>query len=169
MVIGYGELDISFGILAGTAIYHRMPVLEALHSIRTEKGRIDISEALSRGPVTQMGLGDKYDYVVNALRYCLKLRNKFAHSHWGDIDGVLCYSSAENAFTGPKTIKWFPLTLELLQSQEAYFEHTRLCILILTTAIEHVLVEKEADLPWPEKMKQPSMHSPPQKQAPPRK
>jgi hypothetical protein len=132
MVIGYGELDLTFAHNCGMVISHQYAVLEACHSVRSESARLDIANALGFEAFHQTGLGAEYDLAHRAMRYCLKVRNLYSHVHWGDMNGILCPANAEAAFSRPlKPVKWVPVYLEHLQEQEAYFEYTRKWLLWL--------------------------------------
>jgi hypothetical protein len=160
MVIGYGELDLSFAHMAGLAIGQTYAVLDACHVIRSESGRLDIANALAVNSFRQMKLGEEYEYSHKAVRFCLKLRNQHAHSQWGEIEGRLMFSSAEGAFRQPlQPIRWNLITLDLLKKQEAYFEHTRKCLLTLITLLEARGKTRFVPLLMPEEMHQPHMQS----------
>jgi len=137
LVIGYGELDISFSLIAGLAINHKYAVLEACHSVRSESGRLDIAKALAVDSFVAGGLGREFEIAERGMRACLKIRNQFAHAQWGDFEEGLKITNPERAFSRPlKKIEWKLVTLDLLKTQEAFFENTRMWLIYLEKVLE---------------------------------
>jgi hypothetical protein len=170
MVIGYGEIDLSFAHMAGLVVGQTYAVLDACHAVRSETARLDVAHALAAGAFKRVNLEDEYTYTHAAVRHCLRIRNQHAHSQWGDLEG-LHLSNAERAFSQPlKPIEWKPITLELLKQQEAYFEHTRLCVLTMITLLEQAQKRvQHIRLTMPKALPRPNLHSQPPKQARARK
>jgi len=137
MVVGYGELELSYGALAGDIIGDKWSVLKAFHYIRSEMTRIDVANALCETKVVAMGFADEYAQVLTALKYCREVRNRYTHQQWGDMDGMLCITKAEAAFQKRERPTWYTLDLALIEAQEAFFEYTRLCILTLHTCVDY--------------------------------
>ncbi len=132
MVIGYGELEITFAHIAGLAIKHRYAVLEACHKVRSESGRIDIAHALSHEAMSDLGLGSEFAYTESALRFCLKVRNQYAHAQWGEFPDGLKFTNPEQAFArAAEGNSLEVLNLELLRLQEQFFENTRMWLIFL--------------------------------------
>jgi hypothetical protein len=166
MVIGYGELDITFSHIAGIAINHKYAVLEACHKIRSESARIDIANALAHEAFEQRGLSKEYDHAQTAMRFCLKVRNQYAHAQWASIDGQLKFTNPENAFSRPlKPTVWKEINLVLLGEQERFFENTRMWLLYLEMTLEGQTKRQPVYLNKPPKMQQPNMHTLPLTQA----
>jgi hypothetical protein len=68
----------------------------------------------------------------NRLRYptlfCLAVRNQYAHCHWNNYDSKLVFTNWEIFATPrvkPRNLKLYPVTLDLLRRQEAYFAYTQ--------------------------------------------
>lgn len=161
MVIGYGELEINLIHLAGIAIKQKWPVLEACHSVRTETGKIDIAVALSCDVMVEQGLSSEFETAVRYLRYCLKIRNNYAHAHWGEIDGILQFTNTDGIFDRPlKSLAWKKLSLDLLKQQEAFFENTRMWLLYLVMTIEARHENRIPYLNKPKEMQLPNLHMP---------
>ncbi len=161
MVIGYGELEITFAHIAGLAINHKYAVLEACHKVRSELGRIDIAHALSHEALDQQGLGPEFAYAESALRYCLKVRNQYAHAQWGDFPDGLKFTNPEQAFSRPlKPTLWKSINLELLTQQERFFENTRMWLIFLEVQLEAKAARRVLHLNKPQEMPQPNLHTP---------
>lgn len=165
MIIGYGELDLSFAHMAGLVVGQTYAVLDACHSVRSESARLDIAHALAAAAFKRANLESEYTYTHASTRFCLRLRNQFTHSQWADMDEGLSFTNAEGAFKAPLTkIAWKRIDLDLLKKQEAYFEHTRLCILTLVHLLEQRGKSRFVPFHLPPRIPQPRMHLQPPKQ-----
>lgn len=168
MVLGYGELDLSFCMTCGKAIRQQYELLHAVNLVRSETARLDVAHAMSVNEFAKLGLGAEYERIHRCMRVCLKIRNQWAHSQWGDLTphGLAFTRTDGDVFAAPlKRTVWQSIKLDLLQKQEAYFEHTRLCVLIVQSNLTPILAKKKGLLRMPSKMHEPSMHSQWSKQA----
>lgn len=160
MVIGYGELELTFGMIAGVALDQQFSLLKAFHSIRSESSRIKIADALCCEKFDELGLSDDYSTVLVGARHCLKIRNQYAHSSWAAFPEGLMFTDAERVFTTPgNPFDWKLIKLDLLKEQEAFFEYTRLCMLLMDTTIREAQLKKPRTFQLPPKKRLPSMHS----------
>lgn len=166
-MIGYGELDLSFVHMSGLVLGQTFAVLDACHAVRSETARLDIAHALAGGAFKRANLETEYAHTHAAIRFCLKVRNQYTHSQWAEMEHRLMFTNAERAFSQPmKALRWNLVTLDLLRQQEAYFEHTRKCILTLITLLEQAQRgARRVPLTMPKALPQPSMHSQPPKPA----
>lgn len=161
LVIGYGELDISFSLIAGLAINHKYAVLEACHSVRSEEGRLKIAKALAADAFIEGGLGREYEIAERGMRFCLKIRNQFAHAQWGDFPDGLKFTNPESSFSRPlKPIEWKLITIDLLKSQEAFFENTRMWLIYLEMVLSARTKNQIPYLNKPTEKTPPNPHSP---------
>lgn len=162
LVLGYGELDILFSIMAGNALKQKFPLLHAVNQVRSETARLDVADAMSKQRFKELGIASEYARCEKAMRYCLKVRNQWAHSQWGDMDpfGLAFTRTDGEVFAMPvKRIEWNSIKVELLRKQEAFFEHTRLCLLIVDSNLTPIHAGKEPKLRMPPEMHQPHMQS----------
>ncbi|RVD55735.1 MAG: hypothetical protein EOS30_29245 [Mesorhizobium sp.] len=162
LVLGYGELDISFALTAGVATRNKFVLLHAVNQVRSETSRLDLAHALSVGAFTELGLADEYARIHKAIRFCLKVRNQWAHSQYGHgpEKGLAFTRTDGDVFAAPvKPTVWNCIKLELLQKQEAYFEYCRRCILTVESNLVPILVGKPAQLQMPPEMHEPHMQS----------
>jgi hypothetical protein len=83
LVLGYGELDILFTIMAGTALRQRFPLLHAVNRVRSETARLDVAHAMAKQRFADLKLAAEYARIEKAMRFCLRVRNQWAHSQWG--------------------------------------------------------------------------------------
>lgn len=149
LLSGYAELDFQFCLCAERALRkpqhpgyptkieheadNRHVALKALYRLRSESGRLQVADALARSEYTYLGLEGPYAEALGAIRHCLKIRNQFAHCHWGTDPyvGLIFTDLEKNAegagdFTFVST--WQRINLALLQEHENYFEYTMQCL-----------------------------------------
>ena len=149
LLAGYAELDFQFGLCAERALRkaqhpgypeavehqadNRHVALKALYRLRSESSRIQVADALARSEFTYLGLQAPYSDALGAIKHCLKIRNQFAHCHWGTHPefGLMLTNLEENAEgAGDFTFEsaWRKIDLALLQKQEEYFEYAMRCL-----------------------------------------
>lgn len=161
MVIGYGELDITFSMICGIALGHKWAVLDACHKIRAETQRLDVADALAKESFEQLGMKEDYDRSLSQMKICLKIRNQYAHSQWGEFEGVLKFLNPDSAFERPlKPAVWKSVSAALLLEQADYFENTRLWLIFLEMEIEAKRTGKPSGLRKPLKRHVPNPHNP---------
>ena len=164
MIIGYGELELSFAHIAGIALDQKYAVLEACHSIRSEGARLKLIDALAHASFTEKSLSGEYDLTHKAMKYCLKVRNQYAHAQWGDFGKRLNFTNPEEAFRRPlRPVKWTPVSRALLEKQEAYFDNTRHWLVYLEVTLDARGKRRQTQFPIPPKMPQPILRTQPRK------
>lgn len=148
MVIGYGEIELLFGICAGLALEHRNVVLMAFHKVSTAGARIEIGDALAADAIRKLGLQNEYGEALGALRFCSQIRNQFAHCQFGlsEKDTIMFAKAEDSIGINGFSPNWRGLTLTLLKEQEAYFVYTRAALLHLENRIQIATAERD-DLP----------------------
>jgi hypothetical protein len=124
IAMGLGDLDMAF---------------KAMFRLRGETSRIDVAEAMGQKVYVSLGLGSQFHETIDAMRFCLKLRNRYAHSHfYDDNSGKLAMVSLEEIAKKRAVIKDLGglttqyLTAEVLTNQETYFTYTRVNIEFVT-------------------------------------
>ena len=103
-------------------------ILKAMFRVRGETARIDIADALGRQFYEDRGLGTEFAMAIGAVRYCLKIRNQYAHCVWyDDRSGNLAFVNVEeivrdNArLVGLQSLTVLEVDVPILQAQEEYF------------------------------------------------
>lgn len=86
LVLGYGELDLSFCMMCGIATKRKFELLHAVNQVRSESARLEIAHALSVNAFRELGLQAEYARVHKAVKYCMRVRNQWSHASWGDLD-----------------------------------------------------------------------------------
>jgi hypothetical protein len=84
LLAGYGSLE---SVLSGAVGMLRRDLdmtIKAMFRPRGETQRIEIADALGRQPFSAVGFGNQFSEAIAGTRYCLKIRNQFAHCHWHD-------------------------------------------------------------------------------------
>ncbi len=76
-------------------------VLKTMFRTRGETQRIDIADALGRHYYHSYRLGTQFEMAVGSMRYCLRVRNQYAHCvWWDDHSGNLAFANLEEIATG---------------------------------------------------------------------
>ena len=127
MVTSFGELELTFSMLAETAIKNQTLTLRAIYRSRSTGGRIDLADVFVRNVVANTTLATDYDEVISAIRHCLKIRNNYAHSHWSPGQDGLFFANLEEAASRAAgfDMDHMHVDLKLITEQEAYFDYTR--------------------------------------------
>jgi hypothetical protein len=162
MVTSFGELELTFGMIAGTAIRDQALALRAIYRGRSTGGRIDLADVLIRNRVANSNLAAEYDEVLGAMRHCLKIRNNYAHCHWAPGQDGLFFTNLEEAAgkangfdTDQKHVD-----LNLLSEQEAYFNYTRDLLLYFGDQTHHfVQPQYLLGVAKPSKKDRPKLHN----------
>jgi hypothetical protein len=106
-------------------------VLKAMFRLRGETARIDIADALGRHFYRDQGLGTEFEMAVGAIRYCLRIRNQYAHCVWyDDKSGNLAFVDLEKIAKDNTRLKDLDsltvlhVDVALLNDQVEYFVYT---------------------------------------------
>lgn len=150
-----------------------VPLTKALYSLRATSSRVDFADGLIRNLYLIYGLGREYDLTISMLRYCLRIRNLFAHCNWADDHtGAypgLFYADLQDAGKTPDLrLDWRHVDAALLQKQEDYFAETMEWL----NFIDHEIAVKQQRLlshawPRPSELDQPPLHNPASQHVPP--
>jgi hypothetical protein len=146
MVIGFGELEILFGICAGLAIEQKNVVLMAFHEVNTSGPRIKVANALAAQAIINLGYKNEYAEAYGALNFCQNVRNQYAHCQFGHSqNGGVMFTKTEGSFSANGiTPNWKGLTLALLKEQEAYFVYTRSLLMFLEDQIPYAIAKRNS-------------------------
>jgi hypothetical protein len=143
-------------------------VLKSMFRTRGETQRIDVADALGRHFYGKRGIGTEFEMAIGAVRYCLKIRNQYAHCVWyDDKSGKLAFVNLEEIAKSNKrladlsSLTTLHVDETLLKSQEAYFVYadSLLSWLNLEGRVRHRKIKINLqEKPTP--MKQPDLHIP---------
>ena len=105
-------------------------VLKAMFRGRGESGRVRVADAFGRQIYRALGLGQEFELAIGSMRYCIKIRNQYAHCiWWDDNSGRLAFANLEElAEMNEKVEDLRGLTSRhvdcaLLEAQFAFFEN----------------------------------------------
>ena len=168
LLAGYGELELGLCFCVAVARNDFDMVFKAMFRPRGETNRIDIADAIGRKPFQKLNLETRFSESVGSVRYCLKIRNQFAHCHWTDGFGrQLGFVQLEDTAKSNKSVdnvyqtKARDIDHALLQEQEAYFVYTRRCLTALEYHAEGLAAKgSKSPLEFPKKVRPPILYNP---------
>lgn len=130
MLAGYADLEIDLMHCAKAVRVDLDLALKSMFRSRGNTQRIDIADALGRQPYQTLGIGAEFETAIGAVRYCLRIRNLYAHcTWWNDNSGQLAFANLEElAKENVAVLDLHGLTVRHvsvphLQRQFAYFEY----------------------------------------------
>jgi hypothetical protein len=159
MVASFGEIELLFGLLAGSALRNQNLALRAMYRIRSTGGRIDLADVLMRDVLIREGFQAHYEETLGVVRHCLKIRNQYAHCHWSPGTDGLFFTNLEEAANRAEgfTFDHKHVDLTILKEQEAFFDHAK--DLLLYLGQEFDAKTKTPGLPFVLKPPTPNLHN----------
>jgi hypothetical protein len=142
LVAGYGGLEIDLLLCVLEAKRETDPVIKAMFRARGETQRLDIADALARPSFKKFSLETEFGMAVGAIRYCLKIRNQYAHSYfWEEKNGKLSFGSLEDIAKSHNpfdvgSIALLNIDEALLREQLAYFEYAEAWLHFLNEEVQ---------------------------------
>src|SRR5882762_8401485 len=79
LLAGYADLEIDMMHCVQVVRDDLDSVLKAMFRSRSNMGRIEIADALGRQYYAKLGLEGEFGKAIETVKYCLRIRNKFAH------------------------------------------------------------------------------------------
>lgn len=131
MLAGYAELEIDLMHCVQVVRDDFDTVLKAMFRTRGETQRIEVADAFGRQYYHDLGLGTQFEMALGGVRYCLRIRNQYAHCNWwDDFSGKLAFANLEEVakentrINGLTSLTTHHVDIVLLQEQMSYFEYT---------------------------------------------
>lgn len=131
MLAGYADLEIDLMHCAQVVRSDLNTVLKAMFRSRGETQRINVADAFGRQYYHTLGIGTQFEMAIGAIRYCLKIRNQYAHcTWWDDNSGQIAFANLEelakeNALvTDLHGLTTHHVNVPHLEAQLAYYEYT---------------------------------------------
>jgi hypothetical protein len=131
LLASYAELELSLLHCVNVTRDDFDTVYKAMFRERGETRRINIADVFGRQKYHGLGLGTKFEMAIGSVRFCLKVRNQYAHCTWyDDNSGSLAFVNLEEGTEKNKEVKDFNnLTIRHIDTatlvfQEQYFEYT---------------------------------------------
>jgi hypothetical protein len=127
LLAGYSNIEV--GLMHCVAQASNLDrALKGMFRYRGETRRIDEAQKLGHTYYTQHGLAVDFLKAVRVVRYCLKIRNQYAHwVWWDDYSGDLAFANLEDVAKRKRPVRNLQKLLThhvnatLLTQQEAYF------------------------------------------------
>ena len=166
MLAAYGDMEFDL-MNCVSAVHSTDMAVKALYRPRGESARVDIADAMAREAYIAAGLETPYCEAIGNFRYCLSVRNQYAHCNWfwrsdiglGFVDmQVMANKKKHLSLT---SLAVYPLDLLLLEAQEEYFAYVQECFRYLTNAYARKVGKPVIyDYPKPSRVQQPIQHRP---------
>jgi hypothetical protein len=172
IVAAFGELEFILAECLGEVLSDRDTALRTIFRLASSRARIDTLDALLRPAYEKIGRKSEYVDMLGAVRHCQRIRNQYAHSHYGDqLRFGLFLTNLQDAAEKPESFEhqWRHVDVPLLDQQEHYFLYTLMCLQFLSgeyrfrsgrTGVPH-------GSPWPTRREPPPLHNPPSQHVPP--
>jgi hypothetical protein len=130
LLAGYADLEISLLHCVQMARNGDLDtVVRDMFRRRGETQRIKTASKLGKPAYDALGLADRFSNTINDMRFCLSIRNCYAHCLWHDANiGHLCFVQLEEAARDPReitdllglTIRY--VDMAILTNQEEYLD-----------------------------------------------
>jgi hypothetical protein len=128
LLAGYTNLEIGLMNCVQMVRLDFDTVLKAMFPARGETARIDIADAFGRHYYDGLKLGTEFSMAISATRYCLRIRNQYAHcAWWDDRSGKLAFANLEDIAKGNTlltdlaTLPTHHIDVPILADQENFF------------------------------------------------
>jgi hypothetical protein len=138
LLAGYGSLESALSSCVTMTRDDLDMVIKTMFRARGETQRIDIADAIGRPSYRTLGLENMFSEAIADMRFCLKIRNQYAHCQWhDDLTGRLCFVNMEEIakehtiITNLVALTFHYLDTVLLTHQESYFVYVADCLLFL--------------------------------------
>lgn len=136
LLTGYGELELGLCGCVAQAKGDFNAVFKAMFRPRGETSRIDVADALGREAFRSINLGTSFEEAVSATRYCLKIRNQYAHCYWtANFNRCLGFAELETMArqNNPVSANLMlgeakDIDLPTLEAQESFFVFVNDCL-----------------------------------------
>jgi len=140
MLAGYADLEIDLMNCVKSVHGDLDRVLKVMFRIRGNSPRINVADALARQDFRSLGLSAQYEAAIGAVRYCLRIRNLYAHcTWWDDNTGQLAFANLEelanddeHLITNLRNVTIHHVSVPHLSAQFDYFEYADNLLIWLT-------------------------------------
>jgi hypothetical protein len=82
LLVGYDELEIALCRCVAELVNDFDRVVREMFGKRNGARRIRTAVSIGRCGYNSLGLGDLFDEIICGMRYCLEIRNQFAHCNF---------------------------------------------------------------------------------------
>lgn len=129
ILAGYTDLELDLLNCVKSATGDFDSVLKAMHRTRGETQRLEVADALGRQIYRGLTLGTEFEMALGAVKYCMRIRNLYAHSVWWTNAQMLSFTNLEeiaklnDAVHDLASAQVYRATVGHLEPQFAYFEY----------------------------------------------
>lgn len=127
LLIAYGEIEYEVARCLTDVLGDHTGALRVMFRTRGETARIHIADAIMQPHFEALKI-EEYNHFIEATLFCIAIRNQYAHCHWNKYGRKLVFTNWE-IFALPRVkpdnLKLHPITLDLLEQQEAYFAYVQ--------------------------------------------
>jgi hypothetical protein len=131
LLAAYADLELSLFHCVNVTRDDFDTVYKAMFKERGESRRINMADIFGKQNYHNLGLGTQFEMAISSVRYCLKIRNQYAHCIWyDDYSGSLAFANLEEGTESNKIVQDFKeltirhIDVATLVLQEQYFEYT---------------------------------------------
>lgn len=131
LLVAYADLELSLFHCVNVTRNDFDTVYKAMFKERGESRRIIMADTFGRQNYHKLGLGTQFEMAISGVRYCLRIRNQYAHSIWyDDYSGSLAFANMEEGTEVNIEVQDFKdltirhIDMATLILQEQYFEYT---------------------------------------------
>ena len=131
LLAAYADLELSLFHCVNVTRDDFDTVYKSMFKERGETRRVNMADIFGRQNYHKLGLGTQFEMAISSIRYCLKIRNQYAHCIWyNDYSGSLAFSNLEEGTESDRIVKDFKeltihhINIDTLVLQEQYFEYT---------------------------------------------
>lgn len=165
LVLAYGELEFALCLCLATALdddteeERLIRAGRVLYRCRGEEMRIVVADALMRAKFASAGLEDPYTESIGDLRYCKKIRNRYAHCHWttDDQHGLCFLSIEEGASHADFSMLTRVLDMALIAEQQRYYSNVHDRLRALRESLDCHLDRRDRPTSLPTRVPRPSL------------
>lgn len=165
LVLGYGEIEFGTLLCLAAVLGDVTRSIGLMYRVRSEEQRLLVADALMRPAFEKAGLKDRYCEATTDAQHCRRIRNQYAHCHWGELatgEGLSFISLDDSARTQNGFVRFWPIDRDLLKKQERFFLNVQQRLRYLSDEYK-VRVGQLAshDAKAPRKVARPPLHSAP--------
>ena len=131
LLTAYADMELSLFHCVNVTRDDFDTVYKAMFKERGESRRINMADIFGRQKYHTLGLGTHFEMAISSVRYCLKIRNQYAHCVWyDDYSGLLAFTNLEEVTDSNRVVKDLNdltirhIDVDILVQQEKYFEYT---------------------------------------------
>jgi hypothetical protein len=97
LLTGYANLEVGLLNCVHMVLGDLDTPLKAMFKVRSENRRIKAAVKLGERPYNALGLGTDFQWAIEAMRYCLLIRNQYSHwVWWNDYSGKIAFANLED-------------------------------------------------------------------------